>query len=89
MTEARPAPLRASHACQCLKSAKNEEGHAGLHGTPRARRCGIYPLEIIANDRCWTADRTEPLPFSPQLTETPWIPAPPAQTAIVRWQRLL
>ena len=27
--------------------------------------------------------------FRGQLTETPWIPAPPAQTAIVRWQRLL
>ena len=36
------------------------------------------------------SETLQPMPlFRPQLTETPWIPAPPAQTAIVRWQRLL
>ena len=62
MTEARPAPLQSSRAFNAYlasNSAKNEEGHAAGLALRVHFRC-VQALEIIADDRCCAADRTEP-----------------------------
>jgi hypothetical protein len=78
MTEARPAPLQASHACQRLKFRKKQKGPCRLAWHPACTSVRHLGAEIIANYRCCSADRRnrELIDAYAKATELTDVPSP-------------